>query len=178
MKIHWYTDKSYTWYHQKRRKWNSFTPLDNPYPSIPVFYQCLVQLTLTIFLPHYQGLGKAPILTDLGIGDILPYQVHWEFTRSWVSLLFWLGPIFVLTRPNCFPGGSDGKESAYKAGDLGSIPGLGRSLGGGHGNPLQYSCLENPYGQRSLITVHGVTKNMIEQLSRHTQAKHYKKVDM
>ena len=49
-----------------------------------------------------------------------------------------------------FPGGSDSKESACNAGDLGSIPGLGRSPGGGHGNPLQYSCLENPHGQRSL----------------------------
>ena len=49
-----------------------------------------------------------------------------------------------------FPGGSDGKESACTAGDLGSIPGLGRSPGGGHGNPLQHSCLENPHGQRSL----------------------------
>ena len=49
-----------------------------------------------------------------------------------------------------FPGGSDGKESASIAGDLGLIPGLGRSLGGGHGNPLQYSYLENPHGQRSL----------------------------
>ena len=43
-----------------------------------------------------------------------------------------------------FPGGSDGKESTCNAGNLGSIPGLGRSPGGGHGNPLQYSCLENP----------------------------------
>ena len=42
-----------------------------------------------------------------------------------------------------FPGGSDDKESVCNAGDLGSIPGLGRSLGGEHGNPLQYSCLEN-----------------------------------
>ena len=49
-----------------------------------------------------------------------------------------------------FPGGSVGKESACNAGDLGSIPGLGRLPGGGHGNPLQYSCLENPHGQRSL----------------------------
>ena len=49
-----------------------------------------------------------------------------------------------------FPGGSDGKESACSAGDLGSITGLGRSPGGGHGNPLQYSCLENPHGQRIL----------------------------
>ena len=49
-----------------------------------------------------------------------------------------------------FPGGSDGKESAYNVGDLGLIPGSGRSPRGVHGNPLQYSCLENPYGQRSL----------------------------
>ena len=47
-------------------------------------------------------------------------------------------------------GGSDGKESVCSAGDLGSVPGLGRSPGGGHSNPLQYSCLENPYGQWSL----------------------------
>ena len=43
-----------------------------------------------------------------------------------------------------FPGGSDGKESVYNAGDPGSIPGSGSSLGEGKGNPLQYSCLENP----------------------------------
>ena len=49
-----------------------------------------------------------------------------------------------------FPGGSDSKESACNAGDLGSIPGLGRSPGGGHGNPFQYSCLVNPHGKRSL----------------------------
>ena len=49
-----------------------------------------------------------------------------------------------------FPGGSDGKESACNAGDLASIPGLGRSPGGGNGNPLHYSGLENPHGQRSL----------------------------
>ena len=50
-----------------------------------------------------------------------------------------------------FLGSSDGKESACSAGVLGSIPGLGRSLGGGHGNPLLYSCLDNPHGQRSLV---------------------------
>ena len=47
------------------------------------------------------------------------------------------------TQPD-FPGGSDGKVSAYNAGDLGSIPGSGRSRGEGNGNPIQYSCLENP----------------------------------
>ena len=44
----------------------------------------------------------------------------------------------------------DSKESSCNIGDLGLIPGLGRSPGGGHGNPLQYSCLENPHGPRSL----------------------------
>ena len=44
------------------------------------------------------------------------------------------------------PGGSDGKESACSVGDLGSIPESGRSSGEGNGNPLQYSCLENPMG--------------------------------
>ena len=46
---------------------------------------------------------------------------------------------------------SEGKESICSVGDLGLIPGLGRSPGGGHLNPLQYSCLENPHGQRSLV---------------------------
>ena len=50
----------------------------------------------------------------------------------------------------CFPSGSDDKESVCNAGVLGSIPGLGRSPGGGHGNPLQYSWLENPHWPRSL----------------------------
>ena len=53
--------------------------------------------------------------------------------------------IYVCVCVCIFPGGSDGKESACSVGDLGSIPGLGRSPGGGHGNPLQYPCLENPW---------------------------------
>ena len=50
-----------------------------------------------------------------------------------------------------FPGGSVGKESAWNAIDLGLIPGLGKSPGGEHGNPLQCSRLENLSGQRSLV---------------------------
>ena len=49
-----------------------------------------------------------------------------------------------------FPGGSIGEESGCNAGDLGLIPGLGISPGGVHGNPLQYSCLKDPHGPRSL----------------------------
>ena len=50
-----------------------------------------------------------------------------------------------------YPGGSDSKESACNAEDLGSIPGSGRSTGESNGKPLQYSCLENPHGQRCLV---------------------------
>ena len=59
-----------------------------------------------------------------------------------------------------FPSASDGKESNCNAGDLGSIPGSGSSPGGGHGNPLQYSFLENPTDRRIWWpTVHGVTES-------------------
>ena len=60
-----------------------------------------------------------------------------------------------------FPGGSEGKVSAYNVGDLGSIPGLGRSPGEGNGNPLQYSCLGNPMdGGTWWATLHGVAKSL------------------
>ena len=70
-----------------------------------------------------------------------------------------------------FPGGSDSEESTCNAGDPGSISGLVRSPGGGHGNLLQYSCLENHHVQRSL-TVYSPRgckeSDMIEQLSTST----------
>ena len=59
-----------------------------------------------------------------------------------------------------FPSGSERKESACNEGDPGSIPGSGGSPGEGNGYPLQYSCLENPHGQRSLAAiVHRVAKS-------------------
>ena len=60
-----------------------------------------------------------------------------EFTSNYITF-------------NMLPRWLGGKESAYNAGDVGSIPGLGRSPWGRHGNPLQYSCWENPQGQRRL----------------------------
>ena len=64
-----------------------------------------------------------------------------------------------------FPGGSEVKASACKAGDPGSIPGSGRSPEEGNGNLLQYSCLENPMdGGAWKVTVHGVAKSQ-KQLS-------------
>ena len=75
-----------------------------------------------------------------------------------------------------FPGGTSGKEPTCQYGRLltvaVSIPGSRRSPGGGHGNPLQYSCLKNPHGQRSLVgyTVHRISKSQtrLKQLSMHT----------
>ena len=80
-------------------------------------------LVISFFFPFYLSL----IFNDI-FGIKLRYTIKWGF-----------------------PGGSDGKESACNMRDLGSIPGLGRSPGEEHGNPLQYSCLENPHGQRDTI---------------------------
>ena len=77
-------------------------------------------------------------LSSLNLGYIL--QLMWEKTTSMVHLII-NGTICIVW---IFPGGSDGKVSTYNAGDLGSIPGLGRSPREENGNPLQYSWLENP----------------------------------
>ena len=70
-----------------------------------------------------------------------------------------------------FPGGSRGKEPACHAGDIrgmGSISGLGRSLGGGHGNPLWYSCLQNPLDRGAWrATVHEVAKRNTTEVTQH-----------
>ena len=73
-----------------------------------------------------------------------------------------------------FPDGSDGKESACNVGDLCLIPGLGRFLGGGHGNPLQYSCLENLYGQRSLVGYSPWGRKELDMPERLSTAHSYK----
>ena len=68
-----------------------------------------------------------------------------------------------------FPGGSDSKTSACNAGDWGSFSESERSPGRGHGNPLQYSCLENPMDREAwLATVHGMAKSQT-RLSRQAQ---------
>ena len=65
-----------------------------------------------------------------------------------------------------FPSGSDGKESTCNTGDLGSTPVLGRSPGGGHGNPFHYSCLENPMDRKAWQAPWGCKESyMTEQLS-------------
>ena len=76
--------------------------------------------------------------------------------RAWMSYFY----LLISTTNWGFPSGSDGRESACHAGDPGSIPGFGRFPEGRHGNPLQYSCLENPMDRGAWRdTVHGLTKN-------------------
>ena len=138
----------------------SLSSLTNPPKSLEVFaYRAWDhELILT---------GKRPISMCLETEASLVAQlirIHLQCRRpqfhSWIRKIPWRRdrlptPIFM-----GFPGVSDSKESAYNMGDLGSIPGLGRSPGGGHGNPLQYSCLENPMDRGAWwATVHGVEKS-------------------
>ena len=82
------------------------------------------------------------------------YYGAWPGWAGWISVL----PLTIWEK--YFTGGSEVKSSASNAGDPGSIPGSGRSPGEGNGNPLQYSCLENPMDRGAWwATVHGVPKS-------------------
>ena len=102
----------------------------------------------------YQPFYICSNVSSLNSNDIFNMHIYhpykWWGNNAFSKLIF--PSVF-------FPGVSDGKESACKAGDLCSIPRLGRS-GEGNGNPLQYSCLENPIDRRAWwAPVHGVTKS-------------------
>ena len=89
---------------------------------------------------------------ESGRSGLAVWLLHVIAMWSWAWYLISPSLIYISPKLNItIPSGSDGKESTCNAGDLGSIPGLGRLPGGRHGNPLQYSCLENPHGQRSLV---------------------------
>ena len=99
------------------------------------------------YLPWSHGTQEASLVTQLvknmpAVQETPFWFLGWEVTLEKGELPT---PVFL-----GFPGGSVGKESTCNAGVLGLIPGLGRSPGGGHVNPLQHSCLKNPHGQRSL----------------------------
>ena len=95
------------------------------------------------------------------IGHSMLLTEHWKNSRMTLNLTEWC--CLKIHRPSFylgFPGGSEVKASACNTGDLGSIPGSGRSPGEGYSNPLQYSCLVNPMdGGAWWATVHGVTKS-------------------
>ena len=101
------------------------------------------------YMPLCMTMGKKKNLT---LCVPLPAQAGHAHFHSWVIIKY---------KPDRgFPSRSDSKESACSAGDLGSVPGLGRFPGEGNGNPLQYSCLENSMDRGTWWgTVHGIAKS-------------------
>ena len=99
---------------------------------------CLIYFSI-IYIQIYSSAGKDPPTMQETPVQFLCQEVPLERDR--------------LPTPGFsgFPGDSDCKESSHNAGDLGSIPGFGRSHGEGNGNPLQYSCQDNLHGQRYLV---------------------------
>ena len=123
---------------------------------------CLVaQLCLTLCnlmncsLPGSSVHGDSPG-KNTGVGchallqEIFPTQRLNPGLLHCREILYWLSHWDAVENQRTKRGSSAGKESACNAGDPDSIPGSGRSPGGWHGSPLQYSCLENPHGQKSL----------------------------
>ena len=100
---------------------------------------------------------KLGVLTTGPPGKFLTCRIHWRGAHrasqfySWVGKIPWRRDRLPTPVSLGFPDSSDRKDSTCNVGDLGSILGLGRFPGGEHGNLLQYSCLENPHGQRSLV---------------------------
>ena len=125
----------------------------------------------SLFLVGDQFLGTALFESFPGLHLIEPYETAFFVgQKEWVNVDSFgsfsltasfpgpkeLDPSFLWG----FPGSSDSKENTCNAGDLGSIPGLGRSPGERSGSPLQYSCLENPIDRGAWwATVHGVAKS-------------------
>ena len=123
-------------------------------------------LTLSIFF--FFSPSKFPFLSRLNIMYLaLPrFPQIFPGHRQALPEMLTLAKQEQLMSNRGFPGGSNGEESACNAGDLGSIPGSGRSPGEGHGNPLQYPCLENPMDRGAWqATFSGVTKSQT-RLSR------------
>ena len=126
-------------------------PMNCSMPGLPVHHQ-LPEFTQT----HVHWVGDAiqpshplppipPSIRVLSNESALRmrWPKYWSFSFSIIPSKSIL-EFFYLLNTMSFPDGSDGKESACNAGDLGLIPGSGRSPGDGNGNPLQFSCLEKP----------------------------------
>ena len=108
---------------------------------------CLVYWEESWIKPAFHYTGAA----GLRVATAISLSLSLNFCIGLCILYFVLG----------FPGGADVKASACNVGDLGLIPGSGRSPGGGNGNPLQYSCLENPMDRGTWqAAVHGVSKSL------------------
>ena len=124
-------------------------------------FQCCLSLSMSSLSP----------LSDAAKLSKGSFQARWCFTVGGgrAETPRRLPPAqFSLARWYLSPGGSDGKASTCNVGDLGSIPGLGRSSGEGNGNPLQYSYLENPMDRKPLSTRGCRELDTTQLLSMHT----------
>ena len=115
------------------------------------------------------GILQVRILESVAI----PFSRGFSHSRDQTQVCCIAGSFFTIWATRGFPGGSSGKDPTCQWGDvrdMGSVPGLGRSPGGGHGNPLQYSCLENPMDRGVWqAAAHSVTKSdMTEHTHTHT----------
>ena len=134
-----------------------------------LFFFKVIRKSKTLFLKHfYWSLVASQCLISIGEQRESAIRIHLS-PLFWISVPFKspqsVGSSSVCRRFSlvaCFIGfsGSDGKESVCNVGNLGSVPGLGRSPGAGKCNPLQYSCLENSVDRRAWrAIVHVVTKS-------------------
>ena len=116
------------------------------FTSVSTWHRDSSAVTDTDWQPHAFSEGKYSTLLDINLHCLsLRYRKNYFLKINFC----WSVVILRYRKKQGFPGGSDSKEAACKAEDL--IPGSGRSPGEGNGHPLQYSCLENPRGQRSLV---------------------------
>ena len=124
------------------------------FPNSIETFTLLFCFPITFYLFWDNCINLALILT-------LPSLIPTSYIQSKFPVMtkyLWIYPL--ITTLMGFPGGTDSKESAWNAGELGLIPGSGRSTGEGNGNPLQYSCLENSMDREAWWdTVHGVPKD-------------------
>ena len=142
------------------------------FPSIRVFFS---ELALHIKWPKYWNLSFSNSSSN-EYSELISFRVDWFdllAVQGTLKTFLQCQIIITITDYNGLPSWLNSKESACNAkatGDVGLIPGLGRSLGGEHGNPLQYSCLENLMDRGGWqATVHGVAKSWtwLKWLSTH-----------
>ena len=114
--------------------------------------------------------GTTILFSIVAAAICIPNNSTWGFpflhilTDTCYLLSFWWQPLWHVS----FPDGSNSKEFACHAGDPGSVPGLGKFPEKGHGNPLQYSCLENPMDRGAWrAIVHGVTQSQTQLSDQH-----------
>ena len=139
--LSWVNKSNASWVTAKTEMCWEELPISDEDP-VPPYTHCPMRTTTVRPLKWFMETNQRKLYFQSPLHHVL----HWHLVLyklneiSLIQYCFRFSHIFI----SKYISGSDGKESACNAGDLGSIPGLGRSPGEGHGNPLQYLCMENP----------------------------------